>query len=395
MIAEKMKDLVNNNSVIREMFEEGKRLEKIYGKENVYDFSLGNPSVPVPDKINETIKNILNTEDACKLHGYMSNSGFEDVRLKIATSINKRFETNFNENNIIMTVGAASGLNIVLKSILNPGEEVIVFAPYFVEYRNYIKNYDGKIIEVLCNDKTFEPNLKEFEEKISSKTRAVIINTPNNPTGVVYSEDIIKEIAEILRKKQQEYNNTIFLISDEPYRELVYDDIQVPYITKYYDNTFVVYSYSKSLSLPGERIGYVVIPDEMADSKIVIEAVTISNRVIGCVNAPSLMQKVVGECADLTVDINEYKKNRDLLYNGLIEYGFECIKPQGSFYLFLKSPIKDEKEFCKIAKKYNILMVPGSSFAYPGYVRISYCVENEMIKRALPQFKKLYDEIKK
>lgn len=394
MIAEKMKDLVNNNSVIREMFEEGKRLEKIYGKENVYDFSLGNPSVPVPDKINETIKNILNTEDACKLHGYMSNSGFEDVRLKIATSINKRFETNFNENNIIMTVGAASGLNIVLKSILNPGEEVIVFAPYFVEYRNYIKNYDGKIIEVLCNDKTFEPNLKEFEEKISSKTRAVIINTPNNPTGVVYSENIIKEIAEILRKKQQEYNNSIFLISDEPYRELVYDDIQVPYITKYYDNTFVVYSYSKSLSLPGERIGYVVIPDEMEDSKIVFEAVTISNRVIGCVNAPSLMQKVVGECADLTVDINEYKKNRDLLYNGLIEYGFECIKPQGAFYLFLKSPIKDEKEFCKIAKKYNILVVPGSSFAYPGYVRISYCVENEMIKRALPQFKKLYDEIK-
>lgn len=394
MIAEKMKDLVNNNSVIREMFEEGKRLEKIYGKENVYDFSLGNPSVPVPDKINETIKNILNTEDACKLHGYMSNSGFEDVRLKIATSINKRFETNFSENNIIMTVGAASGLNIVLKSILNPGEEVIVFAPYFVEYRNYIKNYDGKIIEVLCNDKTFEPNLKEFEEKISSKTRAVIINTPNNPTGVVYSEDIIKKIAEILRKKQQEYNNHIFLISDEPYRELVYDEIQVPYITKYYDNTFIVYSYSKSLSLPGERIGYVVIPDEMEDSKIVIEAVTISNRVIGCVNAPSLMQKVVGECADLTVDIKEYKKNRDLLYNGLIEYGFECTKPQGAFYLFLKSPIKDEKEFCKIAKKYNILMVPGSSFAYPGYVRISYCVENEMIKRALPQFKKLYDEIK-
>ena len=192
-----------------------------------------------------------------------------------------------------------------------------------------------------------------------------------------------------MREKQQEYNNPIFLISDEPYRELVYDEIQVPYITKYYNNTFVVYSYSKSLSLPGERIGYVVIPDEMEDSKIVIEAVTISNRVIGCVNAPSLMQKVVGECADLTVDIKEYKKNRDLLYNGLIEYGFECTKPQGAFYLFLKSPIKDEKEFCKIAKKYNILMVPGSSFAYPGYVRISYCVDTDMIKRSLPAFKKL------
>lgn len=389
MIAEKMKDLVNNNSVIREMFEEGKRLAKIYGKENVYDFSLGNPSVPVPNKINEIIKKIVDTEDACKLHGYMSNSGFEDVREKIVNSINKRFDTKFNRNNIVMTVGAASGLNIVLKSILNPDEEVIVFAPYFLEYRNYVKNYDGKIVEVLCDEKNFEPNLEKFEEKINAKTRAVIINTPNNPTGVVYSEEIIKKIADILRNKQKEYNNTIFLISDEPYRELVYDDIEVPYITKYYENTFVVYSYSKSLSLPGERIGYVVIPDEMEDSKTVIDAVTIANRVIGCVNAPALMQKVVGECADLTVDINEYKKNRDLLYNALIEYGFECAKPQGAFYLFLKSPIEDEKEFCKIAKKYNILMVPGSSFAYPGYARISYCVENDMIKRSLPELKKL------
>lgn len=394
MIAEKMKDLVNNNSVIREMFEEGKRLAKIHGKENVYDFSLGNPSVPVPNKINEIIKKIVDTEEACKLHGYMSNSGFEDVREKIASSINKRFDTKFNSNNIIMTVGAASGLNIVLKSILNPGEEVIVFAPYFLEYRNYVRNYDGKIVEVLCDEPNFEPNLQEFEEKINAKTRAVIINTPNNPTGVVYSEKIIKKIADILENKQKEYNNTIFLISDEPYRELVYDDIEVPYITKYYHNTFVVYSYSKSLSLPGERIGYVVIPDEMEDSKTVTDAVTIANRVIGCVNAPALMQKVVGECADLTVDINEYKKNRDLLYNALIEYGFKCAKPRGAFYLFLKSPIEDEKEFCKIAKKYNILMVPGSSFAYPGYVRISYCVGNDMIKRALPEFKKLAKEIK-
>lgn len=389
MIAEKMKDLVNNNSVIREMFEEGKRLEKIYGKENVYDFSLGNPSVPVPKEINETIKNIVDTEDACDLHGYMSNSGFPEVREKIAGSINKRFRTKFNENNIIMTVGAASGINIVLKTILNPDEEVIVFAPYFLEYRNYIKNYDGKVVEVLCEHETFEPHLENFKNSINGKTRAVIINTPNNPTGVVYSEETIKEISNILKCKQKELNTTIFLISDEPYRELVYDDIEVPYFTKYYENTFVVYSYSKSLSLPGERIGYVVVPDEMEDSKTVIDAVTISNRVIGCVNAPSLMQKVVGECAHLTVDINEYKKNRDLLYNGLIEYGFECIKPQGAFYLFLKSPIEDEKEFCKIAKKYNILMVPGSSFAFPGYVRISYCVSNNMIRKSLPEFKKV------
>lgn len=393
MIADKMKDLVNNNSVIREMFEEGKRLAKIHGKENVYDFSLGNPSVPVPEKIGETIKKIIDTEEPCKLHGYMSNSGFEDVREKIANSINKKFNTEFNEKNIIMTVGAASGLNIVLKSILNPEEEVIVFAPYFVEYRNYVKNYDGKIVEVICNEPNFEPNLKELEEKINSRTRAVIINTPNNPTGAVYSEEIIKEISKILKNKQKEFNNTVFLISDEPYRELVYDNIEVPYITKYYENTFVVYSYSKSLSLPGERIGYVVVPTEMEDSETVITAVTIANRVIGCVNAPALIQKVIGECVDLTVDINEYKKNRDLLYNGLTECGFECQKPQGAFYLFLKSPIKDEKEFCKIAKEYNILMVPGSSFAYPGYVRISYCVENDMIKRSLQQFKKLAEKL--
>ena len=392
MIADKMKELVNNNSVIREMFEEGKRLAKIYGKENVYDFSLGNPSVPVPEKIGETIKKIVDTEEPCKLHGYMSNSGFEDVREKIANSINKKFDTKFNEKNIIMTVGAASGLNIVLKSILNPNEEVIVFAPYFVEYRNYVKNYDGKIVEVICNEPNFEPNLKEFEEKITAKTRAVIINTPNNPTGAVYSEHTIKTISEILRNKQKEYNNTIFLISDEPYRELVYDNIEVPYITKYYENTFVVYSYSKSLSLPGERIGYVVIPTEMEESETVITAVTIANRVLGCVNAPSLIQKVIGECTDLTVDINEYKKNRDLLYNGLLESGYECQKPQGAFYLFLKSPLKNEKEFCKIAKKYNILMVPGSSFAYPSYVRLSYCVPNEMIKKSLSEFKKLLKE---
>lgn len=393
MIADKMKDLVNNNSVIREMFEEGKRLAKIHGKENVYDFSLGNPSVPVPEKIGETIKKIIDTEEPCKLHGYMSNSGFEDVREKIANSINKKFNTEFNEKNIIMTVGAASGLNIVLKSILNPEEEVIVFAPYFVEYRNYVKNYDGKIVEVICNEPNFEPNLKELEEKINSRTRAVIINTPNNPTGAVYSEEIIKEISKILKNKQKEFNNTVFLISDEPYRELVYDNIEVPYITKYYENTFVVYSYSKSLSLPGERIGYVVVPTEMEDSETVITAVTIANRVIGCVNAPALIQKVIGECADLTVDINEYKKNRDLLNNGLTECGFECQKPQGAFYLFLKSPIKDEKEFCQIAKEFNILMVPGSSFAYPGYVRLSYCVENDMIKRSLQQFKKLAEKL--
>ncbi|MBQ7409809.1 MAG: pyridoxal phosphate-dependent aminotransferase [Clostridia bacterium] len=393
MISEKMKMLVKNNSVIREMFEEGKKLAKTYGEENVYDFSLGNPSVPAPKEINETIKKIVDSEDSCKVHGYMSNSGFEDVRGKIAGSLNKRFNTDFTSNNIIMTVGAASGLNIVLKSILNQDEEVIVFTPYFMEYKNYINNYDGKVVEVKCKEPNFEPNLDEFERKITPKTRAVIINTPNNPTGAIYSEEVLKSLSDIMVKKEKEFNNTIFLISDEPYRELVYDDTVVPYVTKFYNNTFVVYSYSKSLSLPGERIGYVVVPDEMEDSENVFAAVTIANRVIGCVNAPALMQKVIGECVDLKVDVSEYKKNRDLLYNGLKELNFECVYPQGAFYLFVKSPISDDKEFCNIAKKYNILVVPGSAFSYPRYVRISYCVSNDMIKRSLKAFENLAEEV--
>lgn len=389
MISEKMKDLVKNNSVIREMFEEGKRLEKIYGKENVYDFSLGNPSIPAPLKVNEAIKEIIDTEDSLKVHGYMNNAGFEDVRETISKSINKKFNTKFNQENIIMTVGAASGLNIIFKSILNPDDEVIVFAPYFMEYNNYIKGYDGKIVVISPNTKTFEPNLDEFKGKITSKTKAILINTPNNPTGIIYSEETIKNISKILEEKQKEYQHEIFLVSDEPYRELAYDNTEVPYITKYYKNTFIVYSYSKSLSLPGERIGYVVVPNEMEDSKNIQTALTIANRIIGSVNSPSLIQRVIMKCVDEKTDLSIYDTNRKLLYNSLIEYGFECIKPQGAFYLFLKSPIVDDKEFCQKAKELNLLFVPGSSFACPGYVRIAYCVQTDMIKRALPAFKKL------
>lgn len=394
MISEKMKELVKNNSTIREMFEEGKRLEKIYGKENVYDFSLGNPSIPAPAKIYQSIKEILDTEDPLMIHGYMSNSGFEDVRETIANSINKKFNTNFTHENIIMTVGAASGINIIFKSILNPNDEVIVFAPYFMEYNNYIKGYDGKVTVISPNTKNFEPNLQEFKERITSKTKAVLINTPNNPTGVVYSEETIKNIAKILEEKQQEYKHEIFLISDEPYRELVYDEVEVPYITKYYKNTFIVYSYSKSLSLPGERIGYVVIPSEMEDSKNIQTAIAIANRIIGCVNAPSLMQRVIMKCIDEKTDITTYDTNRQLLYNALTEYGFECIKPKGAFYLFVKSPIENDKEFCQKAKEHNLLFVPGSSFACHGYVRIAYCVSTNMIKKSLPEFKKLANDYK-
>ncbi len=391
MISEKMKKLLQNNSVVREMFEEGKRLKKIYGEENVYDFSLGNPSIPAPSKVNETIINIVKKEESCMLHGYMSNSGFEDVREKIANSINKKFDTDFNFSNIIMTVGAASGLNIVLKTILNPNDEVITIAPYFSEYNNYIQNYDGVVVSIKADEKDFMPNLEELEKRINEKTKALIMNTPNNPTGVIYSEEVLKNIANILERKEKEYNHEIYLISDEPYRELVYDDIEIPYVTKYYKNTFVVYSYSKSLSLAGERIGYVVIPSEMKDSENVIEAVTIANRIIGCVNAPSLIQKVVAECVDEKIDLKNYKKNRDLLYEFVTNNGFECVKPQGAFYLFVKTPI-DDKEFCKLAKKYNLLFVPSSSFAYPGYVRIAYCVSYEMIERSKDAFNQLGKE---
>lgn len=392
MISDKMKKLVKNNSVIREMFEEGKRLAKIYGKENVYDFSLGNPNVPAPKEVNEAIVKVLETEDSCFVHGYMSNSGYEDVREKIADNINKKYATNFSAKNLIMTVGAASGLNIVLKSILNPGDEVVVFAPYFSEYNNYVQNYDGVVTKIPANKETFEPNLKEFEEKTNSKTKAVIINTPNNPTGVIYKEETIIKLAEIMNKKEREIGHPIYLISDEPYRELVYEDIEVPYITKYYNNSFIVYSYSKSLSLPGERIGYVVVPDELEDSAEMIDTVTIANRIIGCVNAPSLIQRAIPYCLDVKTNIEAYRRNRDLLCEILKENNFEYVNPDGAFYLFVKAPIEDDKEFCNIAKKYNLLFVPGSSFSCSGYVRIAYCVSYEMIERSREAFSKLAKE---
>lgn len=392
MISEKMKPYVKNNSAIRMMFEEGNRLRAKYGADKVFDFSLGNPSVPAPDSVREAIIELVNTTDPTVLHGYMSNAGFEDVRQTIAESLNRRFDTKFSAKNLIMTVGAASGLNVILKTILNPGEEVIVFAPYFLEYGAYVRNYDGVLVEISPDTTTFQPNLAEFEQRITPKTRAVIVNTPHNPTGVVYSEETIKKLSAILEAKQKEFGTVIYLISDEPYRELAYDGVEVPYLTKYYNNTVVGYSYSKSLSLPGERIGYLVIPDEADGSEELISAATIANRTLGCVNAPSLIQKVVAKCVDAKTDLAAYDKNRQALYNGLKECGFECIKPQGAFYLFIKSPVEDEKAFCEAGKKYNILMVPGSSFACPGYVRLAYCVSYETIVNSLPEFKKLAAE---
>lgn len=389
MISEKMKPLVNNNSAIRAMFEEGRRLASIYGAENVYDFSLGNPNVPAPEEVNQAIRDVLDEEESTFVHGYMSNSGYEDVREAIAQSLNRRFETDFGQGNILMTVGAASGLNVILKTLLNPQDEVITFAPYFLEYRSYVSNYDGILVVVSPNTETFQPNLKEFEEKINEKTKAVIINTPNNPTGVVYSAETLESMAQILRVKENAFGHPIVLISDEPYRELAYDGVEVPYVTKFYDDTVICYSYSKSLSLPGERIGYLVIPPALADSKEVFTAATIANRVSGAVNAPSLMQRVVKRCLDVKVNVEAYDRNRNLLYGSLKEMGFSCIKPQGAFYLFVKSPEPDEKKFCDECKKHNLLVVPGSSFECPGYVRISYCVSYEQIERSLPAFREV------
>ena len=393
MIAEKMKGLVANSSAIRAMFEEGNRLAGIYGAENVFDFSLGNPNVPAPEAVKKAIEDLVENEDPLVLHGYTnSNSGYADVREAVANSLNERFGTAFEGKNIIMTVGAAGGLNVVLKTIINAGDEVLTFAPYFGEYRAYVNNFDGVLVEVSPNTVDFQPKLDEFEKKITPKTKAVIVNTPNNPTGVVYSEETIKKMAAIMEEKQKEYGKEIFLISDEPYRELVYDGAEVPYLTKYYDNTIVGYSYSKSLSLPGERIGYLVIPDEVADSEDMLSAANVANRILGFVNAPTLQQKIVKACLNEKTDISYYDRNREALYNGLKECGFDCIKPEGAFYLFVKSPVENEKEFCEAGKKYNILMVPGSSFACPGYVRLAYCASYETIINSLPKFAELAKE---
>ncbi len=389
MISEKMMGYVQSSSAIRAMFEEGKRLAGIYGAENVYDFSLGNPNLPAPAEVKEAVNQILEEEDSVMVHGYMSNAGYEDVRETIAASLNKRFDTAFTGEHILMTVGAAGGMNVIMKTLLNPGDEVVTFAPYFGEYRGYVTNYDGVLVVVPPNTETFQPDLKGLEERITPKTKAVIINTPNNPTGVVYSEATIQGLVEILRKKQQEYGTSIYLISDEPYRELAFDGVEVPYLTKYYENTIVGYSFSKSLSLPGERIGYLVLPDTLADGDNVRAAASVATRILGYVNAPSLFQRVIAKCLDAKVDIDYYNRNRETLYEGLKEAGLNCIKPEGAFYLFVKSPVEDEKAFCEEAKKYNILIVPGSSFACPGYVRLAYCVSHEMIVKSLPYFKEL------
>lgn len=389
MISKQMEELVKGSSVIRAMFEEGKIMAAKYGAENVYDFSLGNPSVEPPTEVKQAFKEALDEDNPTFLHGYMSNSGYEDVRQAIAEHINAEQGTNFSQENIVMTVGAAGGLNVIMKTLINPGDEVIVFAPFFGEYNNYVKNVNGEIVVVPPNTETFMPDVKAFEACITAKTKAVIINTPNNPTGVVYNENTLKELAAVMEAKQKEFGSDIYLISDEPYRELVYGDVTVPYVTKYYANTIVGYSYSKSLSLPGERIGYLVIPNEVADYEQVVGAANVATRILGYVNAPSLQQRALMRCLDAKVDVEIYNRNRLLLVENLRKYGFECASPDGAFYLFVKTLEEDDKAFAARAKEHHLLVVPGSSFGCPGYVRIAYCVDYAMIERSLPAFEAL------
>ncbi len=374
------------------MFEEGKKMAAEFGRENVYDFSLGNPSVEPPKEVTEALKSIPDSYNANYIHGYMSNVGYEEVRDAIAKSINGRFGTAFTQDNIIMTVGAAGGMNVVLKTILNPGDEVITFAPFFGEYRNYVSNFDGKLIEITPDTSSFQPKLDEFEARITAITRIVIINSPNNPTGVIYSRDTLEKIAAILAKKQKEFGAPIYILSDEPYRELAFDGVEVPYIPTIYRNTIVGYSFSKSLSLPGDRIGYLVIPSEIDDYADIFAAAGVATRILGFVNAPSVAQLVVSKCLNASVDVSVYNRNRELLYSKLGEYGYECIKPEGAFYLFVKALEPDDKAFVARAKQHHLLIVPGSTFGCAGYVRIAYCVDYDMIERSLPAFEALAKE---
>lgn len=390
-----MYELGSKRSVIREIFEYGNQRKKEVGAENVYDFSLGNPSVPAPKAVDQAIREILDTEDPMAIHSYTSAQGSEECREALAKSLNQRFNTHFTADNFYMTVGAAASISICFKALANEGDEFITFAPFFPEYQCFVEATGGTLVVVPAKEDDFQIDFTQFEKLCNEKTKAIIVNSPNNPSGVVYSEKTIQKLVEFLEKKQKEYGHAIYLISDEPYREIVYDGYQVPFLTKYYNNTFICYSFSKALSLPGERIGYVIVPDEMENAKEVYAAVCGAGRALGYVCAPSLFQKVVAKCADEVSDLSVYKKNRDLLYHGLVSMGFQCVKPEGAFYLFVKAFGENAEEFCERAKKYDLLLVPGTGFGCPNYVRISYCVTTEQIERSLPAFEKLAKEYEK
>lgn len=392
MINEKMYGLGSKRSIIREIFEYCKTRALEIGAENVYDFSIGNPSVQPPEAIREAISELITGDNALSLHSYTSAQGDLGVRTAISNQIRSLHGVAVTPDDVYMTCGAAASLTITLKALLNAGEECIVFAPFFTEYRVFIENADGKVVISKPTPKTFQIDVDDFKSRISKKTKAVIINSPNNPSGVVYTEDTVKRVCEVLEDKQREYGHDIFLIADEPYRELVFDGIKVPYLMNYYQNTVVCYSYSKSLSLPGERIGYIAVSPRMKSNREVYFAVCGAGRSLGYVCAPSLFQQVIAKTVGAKVDVGVYKENRDILYNALTEYGYECVKPDGAFYLFVKALEEDAIEFYKKAKQKEILVVPCDDFGVEGYVRIAYCVPKDRIVRSLPYFKELADE---
>lgn len=393
MLSKEVLELSKQHSVIRDIFEFGMQRAREVGAENVFDFSIGNPSVPAPKEVDEKAIEMLRTADPVDIHGYTSNAGVLEVREKIAKFLNRRFKTNYTAENIFMTIGAAAALGICFKSLVDgPEDEIITFAPYFPEYQVYAKGAGCKLRVIQPDTESFQINFEELEKALNKNTKAVLINSPNNPSGVVYSAQTIQKLADLLEEKQKEFGHSIYIITDEPYREIVYDGFEVPFVPNFYKNTLIGYSFSKSLSLPGERIGYIVAPTEAEDFEDLLPVFIAAGRLLSYVSVPTLYQKVVGECVDLTADISVYQRNKDLFYHALIDMGYECVEPGGAFYLFPKALEDDAAAFCERAKKYDLLIVPGDSFGCPGYVRISYCVPTERIEKALPLFQKLRDE---
>lgn len=392
MINRQMQELGSKRSTIRELFEYGNQRAAVVGRENVFDFSIGNPSIPAPDAVRQAIVEEA-AGDPVALHGYTSAQGAAEVRTALAADLNCRFGTDYTGDSLYLTAGAAAALSCAFRAVLCPGDEVAVFAPYFPEYRMFIESGAGaKCVVVPPSVADFQINFDALEQCLNEKTKAVVINSPNNPSGAVYAEQTIRRLADLLTEKERAYGHPIYLISDEPYREIVYDGTQIPFIPHYYADTVVCYSYSKSLSLPGERIGYVMVPPQAADSSDLYAAVCGAGRALGYVCAPSLFQRVAARCAGMTGDISAYQANRDLLYQGLTAMGYRCTKPAGAFYLFPQTLEPDDRAFCERAKKYDLLVVPGSDFGAPGHMRISYCVQEDTIRRALPLFEKLAQE---
>ena len=394
MYTESFVDLGKVRSEIRELFEYGMKRKAEIGAENVFDFSIGNPSVPAPKCVDDAIKELVDDFDSVALHGYTSAQGDAKVRETVADYINEKFEAGVSADNIYMTCGAAASLSIVMNAVLSVDDECIVIKPYFPEYSAFLERTGASMVEVDPEDGTFQIDIENMRVAINEKTKMVIINSPNNPSGVVYKKENVLALCEFLKEKEKEYGHPIFIVTDEPYRELVYDDIEVPYLINHYDNTFVCYSYSKALSLPGERIGYIVVSPKIANYEDAYAAVCGAGRSLGYVCAPALWQRVIAKCIDKTSDVSIYKKNRDLFYNALTEMGYECVYPDGAFYLFVKAMEDDSRAFAEKAKKHELLLVPADSFGAPGYVRVSYCVNPEQIENALPAFKALAEEYK-